>query len=54
MVGKREIMALRDEARKAMGSRFDIREFHDVVLRNGAIPLTTLRRLVREWAGIRS
>jgi prolyl oligopeptidase len=54
MVGKREIMALRDEARKAMGARFDIREFHDVVLRNGAIPLTTLRRLVREWAGIRA
>lgn len=53
MVGKREIMALRDEARKAMGDRFDIREFHDVVLRNGAIPLTTLRRLVRDWAGAR-
>jgi prolyl oligopeptidase len=54
MIGKREIFALRDEARKAMGERFDIKEFHDVVLRNGAIPLTTLRRLVHEWAGIRS
>ena len=54
MVGKREILALRDEARKAMGPRFDIREFHDVVLRNGAIPLTTLRRLVHAWAGIRA
>jgi prolyl oligopeptidase len=54
MIGKREIMALRDEAKKAMGERFDIKEFHDVVLRNGAIPLTTLRRLVREWAGVRS
>lgn len=53
MIGKREIMALREEARRAMGPRFDIRDFHDVVLRNGAIPLTTLRRLVREWAGIR-
>jgi uncharacterized protein (DUF885 family) len=53
MVGKREMMALREEARKAMGPRFDIKDFHDVVLRNGAIPLTTLRRLVREWAGIR-
>jgi prolyl oligopeptidase len=50
MVGKREILALREEARKSMGPRFDIKEFHDVVLRNGAIPLTTLRRLVREWA----
>jgi prolyl oligopeptidase len=54
MVGKREILALREEARKAMGRRFDIKDFHDVVLRNGAIPLTTLRRLVREWAGIRT
>ena len=53
MVGKREIFALREEARKAMGPRFDIKDFHDVVLRNGAIPLTTLRRLVRDWAGIR-
>ena len=52
MIGKREIMALREEARKAMGTRFDIKEFHDVVLRNGAIPLSTLRRLVHEWAGI--
>lgn len=50
MIGKREIFALREEAKKAMGSRFDIREFHDVVLRNGAIPLFTLRRLVTEWS----
>ena len=53
MVGKREILALREEARKAMGPRFDIKEFHDVVLRNGAIPLTTLRRLVTEWSSPR-
>jgi prolyl oligopeptidase len=52
MIGKREIFALRDEAKKAMGPRFDIKEFHDVVLRNGAIPLGTLRRLVHAWAGI--
>jgi len=50
MIGKREIFALREEAKRTLGARFDIREFHDVVLRNGAIPLFTLRRLVREWA----
>ena len=49
MIGKREIFALREEARKALGPRFDIREFHDVVLRNGAVPLTTLRSVVRSW-----
>lgn len=54
MIGKREIFALREEARKAMGARFDIKDFHDVVLRNGAVPLFTLRRLVHEWAGIRN
>lgn len=53
MIGKREIFALREEAKKAMGARFDIKDFHDVVLRNGAIPLSTLRTLVRHWAGIR-
>jgi prolyl oligopeptidase len=53
MIGKREILGLREEARRAMGPRFDVRDFHDVVLRNGAIPLTTLRRLVHEWAGIK-
>jgi len=53
MIGKREIFALREEANKAMGPRFDVREFHDVVLRNGAIPLSTLRQLVHEWAGIK-
>jgi uncharacterized protein (DUF885 family) len=47
-MGQREILALREEARKARGQRFDLREFHDVVLRNGALPLSTLRRLVRE------
>jgi uncharacterized protein (DUF885 family) len=52
MIGQREILGLREEARKAMGSRFDIREFHDVVLRHGALPLTTLRTLVGAWAGI--
>ena len=50
MVGKREILGLREDARARMGSRFDIKEFHDVVLRNGAIPLSTLRKLVREWS----
>jgi uncharacterized protein (DUF885 family) len=50
MIGQREIMALREEARKTLGARFDIREFHDVVLRNGAVPLPTLRAVVRSWA----
>ncbi len=53
MIGKREIFAAREDARQAMGARFDLRAFHDVVLRNGAVPLPTLRSLVRDWAGRR-
>ncbi|MBI3270127.1 MAG: DUF885 domain-containing protein [Planctomycetes bacterium] len=48
-VGQREILALRAEAQAKLGPRFDLREFHDVVLRNGAVPLPTLRGLVARW-----
>ncbi|MEO1338985.1 MAG: DUF885 family protein, partial [Myxococcota bacterium] len=49
MVGRMEIVRLRDEAQKALGDKFDIRDFHDVVLGNGALPLTLLRRQVEAW-----
>jgi uncharacterized protein (DUF885 family) len=48
-VGQLEIFALRDEAKKRLGAKFDIKEFHDVVLRNGAIPLPVLREQVEDW-----
>jgi uncharacterized protein (DUF885 family) len=48
-IGELEIRALRAEAERALGDRFDVRTFHDVVLRNGGIPLPTLRREVRAW-----
>ena len=44
--GQLEILALRGEAERRLGSRFDIRAFHDAVLSNGAIPLPTLRTVV--------
>ncbi|WP_084127289.1 DUF885 family protein [Demequina sp. NBRC 110054] len=46
MVGRLEIQAIRAEAEKA--ADFDIRDFHDRVLRYGAVPLTTLRTQVLE------
>jgi uncharacterized protein (DUF885 family) len=49
MVGKMEILRLRDEAREALGDAFDLREFHRVVLGSGSLPLTLLRRVVEEW-----
>jgi uncharacterized protein (DUF885 family) len=50
MIGMLEIRAARDEAKKAMGARFDIKGFHDRVLEDGGVPLTFLREKVRAWA----
>ncbi len=48
-VGMMELLRLRDETRQALGEKFDIREFHDVVLKNGALPLTALGELVMDY-----
>ena len=47
--GQIEILALRDEAKRRLGARFDIKQFHDVVLRNGAVALPVLRQQVEAW-----
>ncbi len=49
-IGQREIFRLRDEAKRTMGSRFDIKGFHDTVLTSGPVPLDLLGELVSEWA----
>jgi len=48
-VGMMKILELRDYARSELGDRFDIREFHNVVLTNGSVPLDILEQLVREY-----
>jgi uncharacterized protein (DUF885 family) len=48
-VGQLELLRLRDEARAALGGRFDIRRFHDTVLGAGPLPLGTLREVVGGW-----
>jgi len=48
-VGELEILRLREEARGELGDAFDLREFHDVVLGHGAVPLEILERIVRSW-----
>jgi uncharacterized protein (DUF885 family) len=49
MIGRREIQRLRAATQSRLGSRFDLRAFHGVVLGNGAVPLDVLDRIVSDW-----
>ena len=51
-VGQREIERLRREVTAALGSRFDIRAFHDALLGHGTLPLATLARELPGWLGV--
>jgi len=48
-IGQLKIEQLRDEARAALGPKFDYRRFHDVVLDEGVMPLNVLDRRVHAW-----
>lgn len=50
MVGRLEIQRLRSAAERALGARFDLKAFHDLVLGNGPVPLNVLADLVHGWA----
>ena len=49
MIGQLKIIELRDRAKTKLGARFDIRRFHNAVIDDGALPLTTLEALIEEW-----
>lgn len=48
-IGELKIQELRSRSEECLAADFDVREFHDVVLRNGALPLDILDELVSEW-----
>ncbi len=52
MVGRLEIQRLRSLAASALGPAFDVKDFHDVVLDGGPLPLGVLEAVVRAWIGL--
>ncbi len=53
-VGELTIVALRERAEAALGDRFDIRAFHDLILAQGQVPMSTLDMLVDRWIAERA
>ena len=50
MIGRREILRLREQSKSAQGSRFELADFHHTVLGSGAVPLTVLAANVERWS----
>ena len=48
-IGMIKIQDLRSKSEEQLGDKFDVREFHDVVLANGSVPLSILEELVDDW-----
>jgi uncharacterized protein (DUF885 family) len=48
-IGALTIMRLKDKAKKELGRKFDVREFHNQVLNTGALPLTVLEKKIDDW-----
>lgn len=48
-VGMNKILELRDNAKKQLGPKFDLKAFHDVVLTGGSMPMALLERRVQQW-----
>jgi uncharacterized protein (DUF885 family) len=48
-IGELKLLELRQKARQALGDKFDLRQFHNVLLKNGSMPLSLLEQVVEEY-----
>jgi len=48
-IGQIKMLELRERAQQALGERFDLRGYHDIVLKNGAMPLMLLEQVVEDY-----
>jgi len=53
-IGEQKIISLRNYAQNKMGAAFDIREFHDEILKDGSMPLSILEAKIKRWVDARS
>jgi len=52
-IGHNEMLRIRDETRRRLGARFELKAYHDLVLLSGDMPLEVLTRLAQQWDGRR-
>jgi uncharacterized protein (DUF885 family) len=50
-IGHNEMLRIREETKRRLGSRFDLKAYHDLVLLSGDIPLEVLASMARAWDG---
>ncbi len=51
-IGELKIRQLRLQAEAALGTKFDLRAFHDVLLQQGAVPLDVLEAMVADYISV--
>jgi uncharacterized protein (DUF885 family) len=51
-IGMMKILELRERAKNKLGNQFELKEFHNVVLKNGAVPLDILDEIIEDYINV--